>query len=88
MSPDPDVRRRLEAVLDRVRPGLLRDGGNAELLGVAADGTVQLEMQGACAVCPAQPATLRFALEPALRSAVPEITAVVPVPGDPSPPGE
>ncbi len=80
-----DVRRKLERALDRIRPGLLRDGGNVELLGVAADGTVQLEMQGACASCPAQSATVRFALEPAVREAVPEVSGVVPVPGDPTP---
>ncbi|MCP5058691.1 MAG: NifU family protein [bacterium] len=81
-----DVRRKLEQALDRIRPGLLRDGGNVELLAVATDGTVQLELQGACASCPAQSATVRFALEPALREAAPEVSCVVPVPGDPTPP--
>lgn len=80
-----ETRRRLEAALDRLRPGLLRDGGNVELLSVSTDGTVKLEMQGACAACPAQSATVREALEPALKQAVPELGAVVPVPGDPSP---
>ena len=80
-----ETRRRLEAALDRVRPGLLRDGGNVELLSVGTDGTVKLEMQGACATCPAQSATVREALEPALKRAVPALGAVVPVPGDPTP---
>ena len=85
MVADPGIRRRLEAALDRLRPGLMRDGGNVELLAVAADGTVKLEMQGACATCPAQSATLRYAIEPLLREAVPSVSAVVPVPGDPTP---
>lgn len=80
--------RKLELALDRIRPGLLRDGGNVELLAMAADGTVQLEFQGACVHCPAQSATVRFALEPALREAVPEVSCVVPVPGDPTPLGD
>ncbi|MAE97138.1 MAG: hypothetical protein CL910_21015 [Deltaproteobacteria bacterium] len=85
MTGDNETRRRLEAALDRLRPGLLRDGGNAELLGVGADGTVKLEMQGACATCPAQAVTLRHAVEPLLREAVPSVSAVVPVSGDPTP---
>jgi Fe-S cluster biogenesis protein NfuA len=82
---DVRLRWRLEAALDALRPGLLRDGGNVELLGVEADGTVRVELQGACVSCPAQTATLLHVLEPALRRAVPEVTAVVPVPGDPTP---
>jgi Fe-S cluster biogenesis protein NfuA len=85
---DPDLtqlRRRVEAALDRLRPALLQDGGNVELLGVAEDGTVRVELQGACVRCPAQAATLKVALEPALRAEVPEVTAVVPQLGDATP---
>ncbi len=89
MSTRPeDVRRRLETALDRLRPGMLRDGGNMELLAVAGDGTVKLEIQGACATCPAQSTTLQLAVEPALREAVPTLAAIVPVPGDPTPLGD
>jgi Fe-S cluster biogenesis protein NfuA len=62
-----ELRTRVESVLDRVRPGLVADGGNVELLDVASDGTVCLELQGACATCPAQLATLRYGIEAALR---------------------
>lgn len=79
------LRARVEQVLDALRPGLLQDGGNAELLAVERDGTVQIELQGACVGCPAQAATLRYVLEPALRRAVPEVSALVAVPGDPTP---
>ncbi len=70
---------RAEQVLDELRHGLLQDGGNVELLGVSDDGTVRIELQGACVNCPAQTATLQYALEPALRRALPEMTALVPV---------
>lgn len=82
---DRRLRARVELALDALRPALLADGGNVELLGVEADGTVRILLQGACVTCPAQSATLRHALEPALRRAVPEVTALVPVPGDPTP---
>jgi len=52
---------------------------------VTGDGSVKVEMQGTCATCPAQLATVRHALEPALKEVMPELVAVVPVPGDPTP---
>ena len=71
------LRDRVEIVLDGLRPGLIADGGNVELVDVAEDGTVCLVLQGACATCPAQSATIRFSVEAALRARIPEITAVV-----------
>ena len=71
------LRDRVEIVLDGLRPGLIADGGNVELVDVAEDGTVCLVLQGACATCPAQSATIRFGVEAALRARIPEITAVV-----------
>ena len=76
------LHRRVELVLDRLRPALLRDGGNVELLEVTEDGTVRVELQGACVECPAQSATLQHGLVPLLQAEVPEIVAVVPVLGD------
>lgn len=69
----------VEAVLDRLRPGLVADGGNVELVDVEADGTVRVSMQGACADCPAQATTLRFGLEEPLRKALPGISTVIPI---------
>ena len=79
------LRRRVELALDRLRPALLQDGGNVELLELAEDGTVRIELQGACVTCPAQVATLRYAIEPALRREVPEVIAVVMTAGNPEP---
>jgi len=83
MDGDPELLRRLrqqvEAALDRLRPGLLVDGGNVELVGVDAAGVVSVLFQGACVSCPAQQATLRFVLEATLRKEIPVIAQVVPV---------
>jgi len=73
------LRDRVEAALDRLRPALLADGGGVELVDVEDDGTVKLALVGACVRCPAQAATLRLALEPALREEVPGVTSVIPV---------
>ena len=71
------LRDAVEAQLDRLRPALIADGGNVELLDVDDEGTVRLVLQGECATCPAQFATLRVGLEEPLRNAVPGVTAVV-----------
>lgn len=73
------LRRRVESALDALRPALVADGGNVELVDVDEDGTVRVLLQGACATCPAQPATVRFGLEAALRDLVPEVSGVVAV---------
>ncbi len=75
----PPPREAVETFLDRVRPGLVADGGNVELLGVDRDGTVRIVLQGACARCPAQLATLRVAIEEPLRKTYSGIQAVVAV---------
>jgi Fe-S cluster biogenesis protein NfuA len=71
--------REIELALDRLRPALIADGGNVELLDVTEEGTARIEFQGACATCPAQAATLRLALEPAVKRAVPSLAALVAV---------
>ena len=58
----PPRREIVEAWLDRIRPALVADGGNVELVGVEHDGTVRVVLQGTCADCPAQLATLRVGM--------------------------
>ena len=73
-SVKPEAVRR---ALDAVRPGLIADGGNVELVSVAEDGTVRVRLQGTCATCPAAQMTRRLVLEPALRMSVPGVTSVL-----------
>lgn len=53
-----------------VLPGIHKDGGDLELVGVA-DGVVRVEMHGACRSCPASTATLRMGVERVLLEAFP-----------------
>ena len=77
-APQP-LRPAVEAELDRIRPALVADGGNVELLDVDGEGTVRIVLQGTCATCPAQLATVRVGIEEPLKRAVPGVTAVVTV---------
>lgn len=72
---------RIEAVLDReIRPGLLPDGGDVELVGIDDDRIVQVRMKGVCATCPSTWTTLTFGIEQAVRAEVPEIRFLEAVP--------
>ncbi len=65
----------VEQVLDDLRPFLLADGGNVEL--VEIDGpVVKLRLQGACGSCPSSAMTLRMGIERRLREFIPEIAEV------------
>ncbi len=65
----------VETVLDELRPYLISDGGNVEL--VELDGpVVRLRLQGACGSCPSSTMTLRMGIERKLRESIPEIAEV------------
>ncbi|MBE7380188.1 MAG: NifU family protein [Leptolyngbya sp. SIO1E4] len=65
----------VETVLDEMRPYLMADGGNVEL--VEIDGpVVRLRLQGACGSCPSSTMTLRMGIERRLREFIPEIAEV------------
>ncbi len=65
----------VEKVLNELRPYLMSDGGNVEL--VEIDGPiVKLRLQGACGSCPSSTMTLRMGIERKLRESIPEIAEV------------
>ena len=66
------------AVLDLIRPSLMADGGDVELIDVIDDGTVVVELTGACKGCPLSELTLANGIERILKERVPGVTRVVP----------
>jgi Fe-S cluster biogenesis protein NfuA len=65
----------VETVLDELRPYLMADGGNVEL--VEIDGPiVRLRLQGACGSCPSSTMTLKMGIERRLREQIPEVAEV------------
>ena len=66
---------RLEETLDYIRPAIQADGGDIVLLGVE-DGTVKLQMVGACGGCPLSMMTLKAGIERILKDRVPGVEAV------------
>jgi Fe-S cluster biogenesis protein NfuA len=83
------VGERVSEALDGVRPYLAQHGGGVELVGIE-DATVRLSLEGHCHGCPSSTATLRSAVEDAIRAAAPEVErieadgVVEPAPAGPS----
>jgi hypothetical protein len=68
----------VERVLDELRPYLMADGGNVEV--VELDGpVVKVRLQGACGSCPSSTMTLKMGIERKMRESIPEVTEVVQV---------
>ena len=68
----------VERTLDELRPYLMADGGNVEV--VEIDGPiVKVRLQGACGSCPSSTMTLKMGIERKLREAIPEVNEVVQV---------
>ncbi|MEI6030766.1 MAG: NifU family protein [Synechococcaceae cyanobacterium ELA739] len=68
----------VERALDELRPYLMADGGNVEV--VEIDGPiVKVRLQGACGSCPSSTMTLKMGIERKLREAIPEVSEVVQV---------
>ncbi|AKS39383.1 MULTISPECIES: NifU family protein [Anoxybacillus] len=72
---DQDIKQQVQEVLDKLRPFLLRDGGDCELVDVE-DGVVKLRLLGACGSCPSSTITLKAGIERALLEEVPGVVEV------------
>lgn len=71
-----DLTARIEAALDQIRPFLEADGGNVKFLEITPEGTVKLELEGACKSCSMRMMTFKAGLEETLKRSVPEVKAV------------
>ena len=68
----------VETVLEELRPFLMADGGNVEV--VEIDGPiVKVRLQGACGSCPSSTMTLKMGIERKMRESIPEVSEVVQV---------
>jgi Fe-S cluster biogenesis protein NfuA len=72
-------RDKVESLFDkRIRPGLMMDGGNIELVEVK-DNKVYVKLLGACGGCPSATMTLHYGVERILREEFPELEALIAV---------
>lgn len=68
---------KVQATLNEIRVALQQDGGDIELVDVEEDGTVKVELQGACRGCPYSQMTLTGYVEKVLKERVPGVKKVI-----------
>lgn len=73
---DADIVEQIKELLEtRVRPAVAQDGGDIVYRGYK-DGTLFLQMQGACSGCPSSSITLKRGIEGLIKHYVPEVETV------------
>jgi Fe-S cluster biogenesis protein NfuA len=74
MADSDDLKSRIEALIaSEVRPGLLADGGDVEVVGVDEDRIVQIRLLGSCQGCASSIYATTLGIEAAVKAAIPEI---------------
>jgi len=68
---------KVKEVINEMRPHLIADGGDVELVEVTEDGVVKLKLLGACGHCPMSIMTLKMGIEKRLKERLPEVKEVV-----------
>lgn len=71
-----EIRSKIEAALETLRPFLKADGGDVNLLEITPEKVVRIEFLGACKSCSMNLMTFKAGIEEAIRKAAPEVTAV------------
>ena len=66
------MKEEVEEVLETLRPMLMQDGGNVELVDIE-DGVVKVRLVGACSSCSSSTMTLKMGIEKALKKAIPMV---------------
>jgi Fe-S cluster biogenesis protein NfuA len=73
------VLEKVNHALESIRPYLISDGGDVELVEITDDLVVRVKLVGACQGCPFSIQTLRAGIEQAIRSELPELKELVSV---------
>jgi len=71
------MKEKIEKALDMIKPMLVADGGNVELIDVSDDGVVKLKLTGTCGCCPMSQMTLKMGVERIIKQEVPEVKEVI-----------
>jgi Fe-S cluster biogenesis protein NfuA len=68
---------KIKMAIESIRPYLITDGGDVELIEVTSDLVVKVRLTGACDGCPFSLQTLSAGIEQAIRKEVPELKELI-----------
>ena len=78
MTKNKDLSNQIEKALDEIRPFLINDGGNIELVSII-DNKIEIRFLGACNTCSINKMTLKNGVEATIKKHAPQIIEVVTV---------
>ena len=76
MSKKQEIEQRVISVLEQIRPYLLEDGGDLELVELSDDLVAKIELKGTCISCSLNSMTFKSSIEESILRSVPEVTRV------------
>lgn len=79
MTKKEQILERVQYALETIRPFLIADGGDIEVIDLTDDLDLHVQLQGNCEICPINTSTLRGGVEGTIRAAVPEIKRIIPL---------
>ena len=72
-----DMLKRIDRVLDRIRPFLQRDEGNIEVVELTPNNELIVRWKGNCSHCEISEYTTRLAIEQLIREHFPQVKSVI-----------
>lgn len=72
-----ELAKQVDDILETMRPFLIADGGNVELVDIKEDKIVTLRLLGACSSCEMSNMTMKAGIEEGIKKAIPQIESVV-----------
>lgn len=72
-----EIIEKVNIALEQIRPFLIDDGGDIELIEVTDDLTVKVKLLGACKSCSMSAMTLKGGVEESIKKVIPELKAVI-----------
>jgi Fe-S cluster biogenesis protein NfuA len=76
MTQKQEIETRVRDVLEQLRPYLLEDGGDLELVEITDDLVAKIELKGNCSDCSLNSMTFRTSIEESILRSVPEVTKI------------
>ncbi len=67
---------RVQVSLDKIRPAIQMDGGDADLVDITPEGIAIVELRGHCETCSLSPITMKLGIQRLILEDVPEIKGV------------
>ncbi|UBZ12141.1 NifU family protein [Leeuwenhoekiella palythoae] len=74
---DTELKGKVEAALEEIRPFLQNDGGDISLLSIEDGTIVKVQLEGACVGCSVNQMTLKSGVEMTIKKHAPQIERVI-----------